>query len=461
MLFSTFLYFIFLGALALVYYLLPRNDWKKYLVLIASYAFYAYWDWKFLSILLLLSISTYFLGNRLKQHKKRSDLYIGVGISIAALFLFKYFNFFTGSFESAILSGKILGFNAVNFLLPVGLSFYCLQSISYLVDSYKDETVKSSMIDVFLLLAFFPKVIAGPIVDNSKFLAELNSRLVPTRQQLESGVALIVIGLFRKVMIADPCSKFVDSFFAQPQYFTGSELIFGAILFAIQFYADFSGYTYIARGSAKLFGIDIKRNFKFPLLSWNFIDFWSRFHISLTDFFGKYLFKPLRSKTKSIYISILISALIGGLWHGANSLMIIWGAYHALIIIITLILSKNKENLKHEFSFSKIPLIGINFILLLVGWMIFRAGSLDNLNIILDQIILWENSQVSKTLLQISAMFAAALLILDYLEYLYQNNRSSILSNLAVRIGILSGLFFISLLYMFQTEPVPFIFFQF
>ncbi|NNC95150.1 MAG: MBOAT family protein [Chitinophagales bacterium] len=463
MLFNTFLYFIFLFAFLVIFYILARNDWKKGLILLSSYGFYAYWDYRFCFLLLGLSLLTYLLAGRIEKNRDASaPLVIGIAVNLLALLIFRYFNFFIESFEVALGLNSGLGYIERNLIFPVGVSFYTLQSIAYLIDVKKQRTERANLLDTLVYIAFFPKLVAGPLVRSYSFLPQLKSPLKANRQQVESGAFLIVIGLFRKVLIADPAGKYVDNIFKQPEYFLGPEILCALFLFAIQIYADFSAYTFIARGSAKLMGIEMMRNFKFPLFSRNIIDFWQRWHISFAEWFKDYLYLPLNNNNLTIsFIPLLITALIAGFWHGADWNFLIFGLYHGLVIWITSKVVSNNYSSGITIKLSDIPAILITFFVVLIGWFFYRIDDLSDLPIIMDKFQNWESSEVSMTMVQITLVFVVTVIILEIFEHLYQIKKSKLINNKYVRLGAMLAIFGMTLLYMFQTEPSAFIYFHF
>ena len=294
MLFNSFIFFIFLSVVLPLYYLLPQRL-KKYLLLIASYFFYGYWDWRFTSLLLISTVVDYFVGlklsGELRENRRKLFLIISMVTNLGILGFFKYYDFFISSFAPlAAIFGGNLDYLHLNIILPVGISFYTFQTMSYSIDVYRKRmNPTKSFIDFALFVSFFPQLVAGPIERASNLIPQISRLSNPRKGQIEKGIVLIVFGLFKKVMIGDTTGRIVDHIFTQPENYMSIELISALILFSIQIYADFSGYSSIARGTAKLLGVELMKNFEQPYLSRNITEFWRRWHISLSSWLKDYL----------------------------------------------------------------------------------------------------------------------------------------------------------------------------
>ena len=289
MLFNSFIFFIFLGVVLPIFYMLPSKMGKNIFLLISSYFFYGYWDWRFLFLLITSTCIDYFVGKALYKtknvKKRKSFLWISLFANLGILGVFKYFNFFIESFtDLSFKFGWNLDYLHLNIILPVGISFYTFQTLSYTLDIYRQKLKPTTnFIDFALFVSFFPQLVAGPIERASALLPQLSKKLSPTKEQIESGIVLIITGLFRKVMIGDTAGKYVDHIFGDLNGYASIEVLAALVLFSIQIYADFSGYSRIARGTSKLLGVELMKNFEQPYLSRNITESWRRWHISLSS----------------------------------------------------------------------------------------------------------------------------------------------------------------------------------
>jgi alginate O-acetyltransferase complex protein AlgI len=476
LLFNSFIFFVFLGIVLPVFYLLPNRKTKNLFLLISSYIFYGYWDWRFCSLLLFSTLVDFFIGKLLSQQKielrRRILLLISLSVNLGILGTFKYFNFFIESFQSILPESNSLDFLHLKVLLPVGISFYTFQTLSYTIDIYRKRIKPTeSILDFALFVSFFPQLVAGPIERASNLLPQLSKKLEPSKDQIEKGVTLIVSGLFRKVMIGDTAGKYVDHIFGNIQLYTSFELIVSLILFSIQIYADFSGYSHIARGVAKLLGIELMKNFEQPYLSRNITEFWRRWHISLSSWLKDYLYISLggnRKGNRRTYINLMATMLLGGLWHGASWNFVIWGGLHGVYLAIHKMISKSKiEATRYKFDNRKgllrfIASVTLNFILVTFSWLFFRSTSWVSTKLFFYKIFHWEKSEHTGQLWIVLLSYIVITLIIDSLEY-FSGRHTFILAikNRMLKFGLLAVLFIISLLYMFQSEPLPFIYFQF
>ena len=450
---------------------------KNPLLLVSSYFFYGYWDWRFTALLALSTIVDFFIGKALfkaKEEKNRKRfLVISMIVNLGILWFFKYFGFFIDSFEAlgAFMDLKF-DYLHLNIILPVGISFYTFQTMSYTIDIYRRNLEPTNnFIDFAVFVSFFPQLVAGPIERARNLLPQISKIPTPTNKQLKQGVVLVVTGLFTKVMIGDTTGRIVDQVFGNPELYKSIELISALILFSIQIYADFSGYSSIARGVAKLIGIELMKNFEQPYLSSNITEFWRRWHISLSSWLKDYLYISLggnRMGVKRTYINLMLTMLLGGLWHGASWNFVIWGGLHGLYLAVhKYMLSGAKPSSKHTYSgkksFLKHLIKGLStYILVLFTWLFFRAADFETIQIFFSKILNWETSEVAFKFIKITFTFLLTTIILDILMY-YNKSHTYILGikNKGVRIGLLASLFLITLLYMLQSDPLPFVYFQF
>ncbi len=298
MLFNSFIFFIFLAVVLPMYYLLPKR-FRNPLLLVASYFFYGYWDYRFTALLAISTIVDFFIGQKmdatLNPVRRKQLLFLSVFVNLGILGFFKYFGFFVASFSPiAAIFGGNLDYLHLNIILPVGISFYTFQTMSYTLDIYRGRLKPTNnFIDFAVFVSFFPQLVAGPIERAKALLPQIAKAPLPTKIQIQKGIVLIITGLFKKVMIGDTTGRFVDHIFSQPEIYKSPELLFGLLLFSLQIYADFSGYSSIARGTAKLMGIELMKNFEQPYLSRNITEFCRRWHISLSSWLKDYLYISL------------------------------------------------------------------------------------------------------------------------------------------------------------------------
>ena len=390
MLFNSFIFFIFLAIVLPRYYSLPIKL-KKPLLLVCSYFFYGYWDWRFTALLALSTVVDFYIGKALfkakEEERRKRFLVISIGVNLVILGFFKYFGFFIDSFEAlGTVMGVKFDYLHLNLILPVGISFYTFQTMSYSIDIYRRKLEPSnSFIDFAVFVSFFPQLVAGPIERAIHLLPQISKLPKPTKEQIQQGIVLIVTGLFTKVMIGDTTGRFVDQIFGNPEIYKSVELISALILFSIQIYADFSGYSSIARGVAKLLGIELIKNFEQPYLSSNITEFWRRWHISLSSWLKDYLYISLGGNRKGIkrtYINLMLTMLLGGLWHGASWNFVIWGGLHGVYLALhKIMLGDQKPQTKYIYSgllsfFMFLFKVTTTYILVLFTWLFFRATNI-------------------------------------------------------------------------------------
>ncbi|WP_341215364.1 MBOAT family O-acyltransferase, partial [uncultured Wocania sp.] len=397
MLFNSLEFFIFLLVVYLLYWLILKKSLKaqNLLLLFASYLFYGWWDWRFLSLILLSTIADYLVGLKIAANEKKTLrklwLWVSVFFNVGLLGFFKYFNFFVDSWVDML---SMFGYNmgstwTLQVILPVGISFYTFQTMSYSFDIYyKKLKPTRDFLSFATFVSFFPQLVAGPIERASNLLSQIINKRTFNYNQSVTGLKLILWGLFKKVVIADSLGPIVDDIFANYANYSASTLILGAVLFSFQIYGDFSGYSDMAIGIAKLFGVELSSNFKFPYFSRNIAEFWRRWHISLSTWFRHYVYIPLGGsfggKLKSIR-NIGIVFLISGFWHGANWTFVFWGAFHALAFIPVFLIGKNTaykntiigENSIFPSIMDTLRVIMV-FSIVTFSWIFFRSESITD-----------------------------------------------------------------------------------
>ena len=389
MLFNSINFLLFLPIVFTIYWMVNKRSLQlqNILLLVSSYFFYAFWDWRFLFLLIFSTALDYFTGIQMFEAKsekyKKIWFWLSVTINLSFLGIFKYYNFFANSL--AIALGKV-GFEAsfwtLKVILPVGISFYTFHGLSYVIDIYKNRIQpERNIISYSLFVSYFPLLVAGPIERATHLLPQIKKQRVFNYSLAIQGVKQIIWGLFKKIVIADNCAFFVNQIFENSASHSATELWIGMFLFSFQIYGDFSGYSDIALGTSKLFGIDLLRNFNFPYFSRDIADFWRRWHISLSSWFRDYVYIPLGGSqgSKSFQIrNVFVIFLLSGFWHGANWTFIFWGLIHALLFIPLLVFNKNRNSLHDlEYNFKSYLKIISTFVVVSFAWIFFRANTIS------------------------------------------------------------------------------------
>lgn len=363
------------------------------LLLAASFYFYGCWDWRFLFLLMFSIGLDYFSGIKIEDSKTKKEatiwLVISIGINLGFLGFFKYYNFFIENFAELL---KVFGFGVnmwvLKVILPVGISFYTFHGLSYVIDVYKKRiTAERNYVDYAVFVSYFPLLVAGPIERATHLLPQIQVKRSFSYQKAKDGMAQILWGFFKKMVIADNCAPIVNEIFNNYQTESASNLVLGAVLFAFQIYGDFSGYSDIALGTSRLFGIELLKNFSYPYFSRDIAEFWRRWHISLSSWFRDYLYIPLGGSKGGLWMKIrntFIIFLVSGFWHGANWTFIIWGGLNALFFLPLLLAKKNRNNLEVAAmgkiipSFREFFSILTTFILTCFAWIFFRSESVSH-----------------------------------------------------------------------------------
>ena len=428
MLFSSWEFLPFIVIVLGLYYVLPHR-WQNILLLVSSYVFYGSWDWRFLLLLMFSTtvdwrVTTWMQKYDDNEKMRKALLLVSIFVNLGLLGFFKYFNFFGDQFVSlAGLFGIHTSHFFVRVILPVGISFYTFQSLSYVIDCYRrQQTVIKSFVHVAAFVSFFPQLVAGPI-QRAKWLAPqiMNPRHI-THSQIREGLWLCLWGLTKKVVIADNVATIVDQVFGNQAGQGGMMTLFAILAFTVQIYCDFSGYTDIARGLAKLMGIELPRNFNLPYLALNPADFWHRWHISLSTWLRDYLYIPLggnRKGRRRTYINLFLTMLIGGLWHGAAWTFVIWGAFHGTMLMIHRLWSVDSPMGDRVAERLPAPVVKYTswagmFAFTMLGWLLFRASSMAQVGSFLRDIFTnfaW--SQAAAQSLFILGFFALILIVVE------------------------------------------------
>ncbi|MDQ3192346.1 MAG: MBOAT family protein [Bacteroidota bacterium] len=395
MLFNSFEFLIFLPIAFLLYWFLFNKNitTRNIYLLLLSYTFYGWWDWRFLFLIFFSSLIDFIIGNHISgsssSNRRKYLLWLSLFMNLGTLGVLKYFNFFSRSFSESMESiGVVLDPFTLNVVLPVGISFYTFQTLSYTIDIYRKnlEPAKNA-VSFFTYVSFFPQLVAGPIERAVNLLPQFYTKKTFHYEQALNGLRLILWGLFKKMVLADNAAVYVNYVFGNYSEASGLELILGAVMFAFQIYGDFSGYSDIAIGVGKLFGFDLMINFKTPYFSRDIAEFWRRWHISLSTWFRDYLYIPLggSSTVKSKVIrNVFIIFIVSGFWHGANWTFIIWGVLNAVFFLPLLLGSKNRKNIDVVASGKMLPTlteafnIFLTFGLTCFAWIFFRAESVSH-----------------------------------------------------------------------------------
>ena len=481
MLFNSFEFLIFLPLVFFAYWFVfdrmlrtsKHQLWCQNLfILIASYVFYGWWDWRFLILIAITSLSSWStaLGIEKSRSTRSKQAWLGANIvlNLGILATFKYFDFFVSSF--CTLFGLDSTSYVLQLLLPVGISFYTFQALSYSIDVYRRKIdATKDIIAFFAYIAFFPQLVAGPIERATNLLPQFLRKRVFVYKEAADGMRRILWGLFKKIVIADNCAWYVDMEWADYANQNGFTLVLAAFLFAIQIYCDFSGYSDIAIGTARLFGFTLRENFRMPYFSRSVAEFWKRWHISLNTWFVDYVYIPLggsrEGRARTIFNTFVIF-LLSGLWHGANWTYVTWGVYHAFLFVplIGLQLTKKYQDTP---SWRQLPQIIFTFVLVAVGWIIFRAPSLHDAGSFVYNMLIHINHgapwwgmplRINQLMIAIALLFA--------LEWINRDKPHAL--SLLPRNRFLRASLYIALtcwcifnIFAFTSGSHPFIYFQF
>ncbi|MDR0866646.1 MAG: MBOAT family protein [Candidatus Symbiothrix sp.] len=481
MLFNSIDFAIFLPIVFSLYWFVTNKDLKlqNLLVLLASYFFYAFWDWRFLFLIVFTTIVDYsmalVLSKQENEAKRKLFLWIGIIINLCILGFFKYYNFFIESFVDIFsFFGRSVHSRTLNIILPVGISFYIFQTMSYLIDVYKRKIgATKDFVSFAAFVSFFPQVMAGPIERATNFLPQFFVKRDFDYSKAVDGLRQMLWGFFKKIVVADNCSQVVDKIFNDYQMYPGSLLLIGAFFFSIQIYADFSGYSDIAIGCSRLFGFNLTRNFAFPYFSRDMAEFWRRWHISLTTWLKDYVYIPLggsRCVKWKVIRNTFVIFLLSGLWHGANWTYIIWGALNAIYFLPLLIVGKNRKNLNVVAEDRFFPSVKeffqmlFTFLLCMFAWIFFRAQSITDaieyLKIIFSSsLFIVPETDYMRLILNISIIATIILFVMEWIQRRNQHGLQIVPKQKVFR--IILYLFLLFMMLTFGGNQQSFIYFQF
>ncbi len=487
MLFNSIQFAIFLPIVFLLYWFVFDRFISKSkhqlrlqnaFVLVASYVFYGWWDWRFLLLIAFTSFCSWgsglLIGKAETKGKAKTWMWLNIVLNLGILALFKYYDFFVTEFAQLFhisTDGLLL-----KVILPVGISFYTFQALSYSIDVYRGKIASTKdIVAFFAFISFFPQLVAGPIERATNLLPQFLKKREFLYDNAVDGMRQILWGLFKKIVVADNCAVYVDQVFSTYAEQSGSTLLMAAIFFTFQIYGDFSGYSDIAIGTAKLFGIKLMRNFNVPYFSRNIAEFWRRWHISLTTWFRDYVYIPLGgsrvSKSKVIRNTFIIF-LVSGFWHGANWTFIAWGAFHAILFLPLILTGKNRKYTNQVAEGRFLPTLKemgqilLTFFLATIGWIIFRSATIsDSVHYIVGICdaslfsVPWMKTVNSFVLL------VGSILMMLVIEWLQRNNEHGLSLNKTLTHPLVRwGLYLLITLMVFvlqSNKAVQFIYFQF
>lgn len=403
MLFNTIDFAIFLPIVLALYWMANRRSLKlqNALIVVSSFVFYGWWDWRFLFLMIASASVDFFVGILLSKEendfKRKFLLSMSIVANLGILAFFKYFNFFVSNFVAVFsIFGMRLDPISLQVVLPVGISFYTFQALSYTIDVYRRKLDPTkSIVDYFAFISFFPQLVAGPIERATNLLPQFYSKRSFDYGKAVDGLRQILWGLFKKIVIADNCAEYANFIFNNSSDYSGSTLLLGALFFTFQIYGDFSGYSDIAIGTSRLFGFDLMRNFNFPYFSRDIAEFWRRWHISLSTWFRDYLYIPLGGSKGGTWMKVrntFIIFIVSGFWHGANWTFIAWGALNAIYFLPLLLSNKNRMNMDVIAKGNVLPgakeflMMMLTFSLTVLAWIFFRANDIGHALSILAEI---------------------------------------------------------------------------
>lgn len=479
MLFNSFEFLIFLPIVFILYWFVfnKKLSWQNGLVLVASYFFYGWWSWKFMGLLMLSTALDYVYGFWVASpNRKKAKLFLWLSIlnNLGILAVFKYYNFFALQFQKGF---EILGLHTnpvlLQIALPIGISFYTFHGMSYVFDIYRGhQKPVRNFVDYAVFVSFFPLLVAGPIERASHLLPQVQKPRFFNYSQAVEGCRLILWGMFKKVVIADSLAGFVDEIFLNYQDYNGLTLIVGVIAFSFQIYGDFSGYSDIALGTAKLFGFELLNNFKFPYFSRDLAEFWRRWHISLSSWFRDYLYIPLGGSKKGKFKAVrntFIIFLVSGFWHGASWNFITWGFIHACGFLPLLLLNRNREHVSNVVAqnhilpnLKELWQMTSTFAFVTFAWIFFRSKSISVAFDLIHQIFSTLFISPSQIFLITNLRIIFIIFLLVILDWNFRKGNTLVFKNKITVEIVVCFLFILCLLAFFNgPNTVEFIYFQF
>ena len=472
---------IFLPVVFLLYWFVFKQlRWQNLLILVASYVFYGWWDWRFLILIVITSLSSFASGLLIKHYDgnrraQRAVSAANIVLNLGILATFKYFNFFAGSLQAVLSAvGVMVDWPTLNIILPVGISFYTFQALSYSIDVYARRIEPTrDIVAFFSFISFFPQLVAGPIERATNLLPQMLTARRFDYGRAVDGLRQMLWGFFKKLIIADGCAEVVNQMWNGLDSATGLMLFVCSLLFTFQIYADFSGYSDIAIGCAKLFGIRLTTNFKVPYFSRNVREFWRRWHITLMGWFTQYVYFPLGgsrcSRGRTVLNTIVVFSL-SGLWHGADWTFVLWGLYHALLFIPLILLGSksHKDTVAHGRclpSFRELTAMVVTFLFVNFGWILFRAPDFTSFSEFVSRLFSHSLFNYHGLTMRMATMllWCAALLLVEWLQrekqHVLQIDGYRVLSVRPVRLALYAVLVF--LIFYFAGQVQTFIYFQF
>lgn len=472
MVFNSFEYAVFLPLVIALYRPLGLRNQNR-LLLVASYVFYGFFDWRFLGLMWLSTLVDYQVGRALAREaddaRRRRIFLVSLVVNLGILGFFKYANFFSASANEFLGRVGLHGdFPTLRVLLPIGISFYTFHGISYTFDVYRRHIRPANGLLTFAcFVAYFPQLVAGPIGRAHVQLPQIERpRPKPTRDDVRSALFLVLLGLFKKVAIADALAPFVNEAFGRAHSASGPSLLIGVYCFALQIYGDFSGYTDIARGSSRLFGIELLNNFDQPYLSRSVTEFWRRWHISLSNWLRDYLYIPLGGNRRgegAMYRNLMITMVLGGLWHGAAWTFVVWGALHGAFLVVERVRGidrgASREPTAWRWRTDLVPTL-VTFHLVSLAWVFFRAASFGEAFDVVRGIVTWRGGAVDSDAVVLLVLAAVAVITIDLIQ---RNGRSeaAVLRWPSAARGLAFGSMLVPILVFSGGTPVQFIYFQF
>ena len=464
--FDSYIYALFLPIVFCIYWALKnRLFWQNLFLLTASYLFYGWWDWRFLGLIIITSLSTFFTGLAIeKSHRRTAKMWctFNIVLNLGILATFKYFNFFRDTFVDCL---GVLGINAdfptVNLILPIGISFYTLQALSYTIDVYRRKVTATSNIVAFMVyIAFFPQLVAGPIERASNLLPQFLKKKEFDYYTAVIGMRQILWGLVKKLVIADNLAGYVDNMLYHPSIMSASSIVLAAVIFAFQIYADFSGYSDIAIGSARLLNIKLSANFRFPFFSRSMKELWQRWHISLMTWFREYVYFPLGGSRKGklrTCVNIMIVFAVSGLWHGADWTYVIWGLSNGLLLLPFVFLPKNKYK-NSSATWRDIPKCLITLFLFAILCIAFRSPNIAHFKECLSVVI--SSSIFTMPINKTTLIYIVPFVIVEWFGRHQEFPIMTLRVPTVVRWAIYWGLLFLIAFYS-AGKDIQYIYFQF